>query len=319
MKSLTRMSNNKETEQSFFTIERVIVMGCFLLAFIFWFVVKLSKEYRTSNDLHIVWAIADTLSWASPPPSVIHVSYEGEGWSLFGTAKEKIVLETKDFPIGETLLNRRELLNRLERHYPSNTKIVDFTPDHFVLHLDRNIKKMLWVKPVVEPIFGSGLVLFGNTTVTPDSVLVAGPLHILDGMTYIQTETWRPEFQKAQTLTASLNLLDETHTLSLRPTEVSLSMTSEEVTEKSFFVPIELLNIKDSVRVFPDKIKITFSVPLSEFDNIKPKDFQLVADFANIKPGSKNNTLPIQVKKQPHLITHLHFRAKSIEFFIKKE
>ncbi len=319
MKSLTPMPLNKETTRVFFTKERVIIIACFLLAFTFWFVVKLSKEYRTSSDLQIVWEIADTLSWASPPPSKILVTYEGEGWSLFGTAKNKIVLETNDLPIGETLLNRREILNRLERHFPSNTQIVDFTPDHFVLQIDHNSQKMLWVKPMVSPKLEPGLVLQGETTASPDSVWVAGPRQILEKLTFIQTETWQPNFQKTQTLTGTLNLLNETQTLSFRPTEVTLSLTAEQVTEKSFFVPIELLNTKDSVRVFPDKIKITFAVPLSEFDNIKPNDFQLVADFSTVKIGSKNNTLPIQIKKQPSLISNLHFRAKSIEFFIKKE
>jgi len=274
----------------------------------------------TSETIAVVCELPDSLAWSSPPPQSIHVSYAGEGWSLLHSFSRKpIVIKPKTLKVGTITLDRREILPFLEKQFSNGTQIIDFTPDNFTLGIDHKLQKKLPVKVYYQPTFEPGYTQKGNIQVSPDSVLVLGPKSILENMSFIGTELWKPENNKSSIKNHPLRLLDQNKTLLLEPEQVLVTLDVEQFTEKSFFVPITVLNAKDSIRVFPDKVKITFSIPLSRFDDVQPTDFELVADFKDIKPGSKTNTLPIQVRKKPTEISNLRFRSKAIEFFIEKE
>jgi len=314
------MSKSKSSILAFLTKERRTKLIILLIAFVFWLFVKLSKEYRTSETIPVVCELPDSLAWSSPPPQSIHVSYTGEGWSLLRSLSHKpIVIKPSNLKAGSLMLDRREILPFLERQFSQGAQIIDFTPDNFTLGIDYKLQKTLPVKVYYQPTFEQGYTQKGEIQIQPDSIHVLGPKTILENMAFIGTELWKPEHNKSSILNHPLHLLDQNNTLILNPTKVAVTLNVEQLTEKSFFVPITLLNAKDSVRIFPDKVKVSFSVPLSYFDIVQPTDFQLIADFKDVKPGSNINTLPIQVLKQPMTISNLRFRSKAIEFFIEKE
>ncbi len=314
------MSKNKSSVFGFFTKERRTKLIILLIAFVFWLFVKLSKEYRTSETIAVVCELPDSLAWSSPPPQSIHVSYSGEGWSLMRSFSRKpIVIKLPQLGVGNITLDRRQILPFLERQFSKGAQIIDFTPDNFSLSIDQKLQKTLPIKVYYQPTFEQGYTQKGTLQVVPDSVHVLGPKSIVENMQFVGTELWKPENNKSSIKNHPLQLLDQDNILILNPDVVSVTLNVEQFTEKSFFVPIDLLNAQDSIRIFPDKVKISFSIPLSLFDAAQPADFQLVADFKDIKPGSKTNTLPIQVRKQPSTISNLRFRSKAIEFFIEKE
>ena len=314
------MSKSKPAIFDFLTKERRTKLIILLIAFIFWLFVKLSKEYRTSETIAVVYELPDTLAWSSPPPQSIHVSYSGEGWSLLRSFSRKpIVIKPTPLNAGNITLDRRQILPLLEKQFSDGVQIIDFTPDNLSLGIDYKLQKTLPVKVYYQPTFEQGYTQKGKIQVRPDSVQVLGPKSILENLQFIGTELWKPENNKSSIKNHQLRLLDQDKTLILHPDVVAVTLNIEQLTEKSFFVPITLLHAQDSIRIFPDKVKISFSLPLSIFDSIQPIDFELVADFKDIKPGSKTNTLPIQVHKQPSAISNLRFRSKAIEFFIEKE
>ncbi len=314
------MSKSKSSTFAFLTKERRTKLIILLIAFVFWLFVKLSKEYRTSETVAVVCELPDSLAWSSPPPQSIHVSYSGEGWSLLHFfAHKPIVIKTANLKAGTTTLDRRQILPFLEKQFSDAIQIIDFTPDMFSLGIDYKLQKTLPVKVYYQPTFAQGYTQKGPILVTPDSVHVLGPKTLVENMPFIGTELWKPENNQSSIKNHPLHLLDQNKTLILNPEVVSVTLNVEQFTEKSFFVPVTLLHAKDSIRVFPDKVKISFSIPLSLFDSVQPTDFELVADFKDIKPGSQTNTLPIQIRQQPSTITNLRFRSKAIEFFIEKE
>ncbi len=311
------MSINKPT---IFTKERITRLIILLIALVFWLFVKLSKEYRTSETFSVVCDLPDTLAWSNPPPKSVHVTYSGEGWSLLHSySKKPIHISLPNLKLGQNNLERREIVPFLEKRFSSGVHIIDFTPDNFSFAVDKKLTKTLPVKVYYKPTFRPGYTQKGPLFVVPDSVEVLGPRSTLEAMNSVGTELWTPQDCKSSIIDHRLKLLDENHTLTLKPDAVLVTLNVEQLTEKSFFVPITLLNAQDSIRVFPDKVKIFFSIPLSQFDKVNPNDFELVADFAEVKPGSSMNTLPIQVRKQPNIISNLRFRSKAIEFFIEKE
>lgn len=313
------MSSNPNPNLSFFRTDRTIKGLSLLLAFIFWSFVKLSKEYRTSADFAVEWQLPDTLAWTSTPPTRMRVNYDGNGWALMGRfSRQNLNFQPNYLQVGETTMDHRQLMALLERQVPNSVHVIDFSPDNIKLNFDYRVRKRIPVQALVEPKIQPGFTTKGNIVVRPDSVFVSGPKQVIEKITFAKTTTWEPQDIK-RTTTQSLSIQDETHVLFYQPSQVAVTLDIEQYTEKSFFVPIELQNVLDSIRIFPNKVKITFAVPLSQFDSVQPSDFILATDFSQIKLGSTDNTLPIQVVQQPNFIENLRFRSKAIEFFITKD
>ena len=79
---------------------------------------------------------------------------------------------------------------------------------------------------------------------------------------------------------------------------------------------MKILHPQDSLlRVFPPKIETTFSVPLSRFNEIDESSFNLVADLNDTPVNEENNTVPVQIEKQPLSIRGLTISPNSVRFF----
>ena len=98
-----------------------------------------------------------------------------------------------------------------------------------------------------------------------------------------------------------------------------LTIPVEAYTEKSLFVPVELKNApSDSLKVFPDKIKVSFVVGLSQYDSVHYTDFHLVADLKSISLEKGNNAVPVNLTAMPESVNNVVLSRKSVEFFIVK-
>ena len=101
--------------------------------------------------------------------------------------------------------------------------------------------------------------------------------------------------------------------------EAELTIPVEAYTEKSLFVPVQLKNApSDSLKVFPDKIKVSFAVGLSMYDSVHYTDFELVADLKASSLEKGKNTVPVELLAQPEAVKNIVLSRNAVEFFILK-
>ena len=100
---------------------------------------------------------------------------------------------------------------------------------------------------------------------------------------------------------------------------ITAELDVEQFTEKSFFVKILQRNAPDSIRIFPDRIKIYCLVGLSKYEEVEESGFRVEVDLKDAKPGVENNAVPILLTKSPDFVNNVRFSPKSAEYiFIKK-
>ena len=92
----------------------------------------------------------------------------------------------------------------------------------------------------------------------------------------------------------------------------------EQFTEKSLFIKVDVKNAPDSLKIFPERIRLTCVLGLSRYNEIAPEDFALEVDLKNIPLNTVNNTIPILVTKQPNYIDNIKLSDRSVEFFFVK-
>ena len=99
---------------------------------------------------------------------------------------------------------------------------------------------------------------------------------------------------------------------------VQLLIPVGQYTEKKFSVTIETINIPPSIilKTFPDKVDVIFKVRVEDYASITADMFRVVADYLKVNP--KENTLKIDIARQPLNIQNLKMQPERVEFLIRK-
>jgi len=85
------------------------------------------------------------------------------------------------------------------------------------------------------------------------------------------------------------------------------------------FIPISVLNGPDSLKIFPDKIKLNCKVSLKDYDKVNYSDFKAEVNLKDVTPEAENNTIPVLLKSTPSNVSNVSFSPKSVEFFFVQE
>ncbi len=308
---------NKQKIQEFLKSDRAILMICIGIALIFWLLVKLSQDFGTTLNLNAAYQLPQDKTFLQTPPSSITATVKGNGWDLLGnyfSAKKTIELNLPDVP--EYTFSSNVLKDLIRTKLPNTIEVNQVSPEYLQLRLEP--KKAINV-PVIhqtELSFSSQYHLKAPVYTTPDSVWITGPSSITDTITQ-----WKTTLLKLENLQSTyqklIPLIPPASTqLSLDPGEVMIQVPVEQITEKIVFIPISILNAPDSLKIFPEKIKISSTVGLSNYDSIHKDQFKAVVDFNQVK-GSEtpNNSLPISLSEYPTLVESIHYTPKSVEYF----
>lgn len=299
--------------------DRTILLICIGLAFFFWLLVKLSKDYKSEVVAVATYALPDDLTFTKIPPEKIRVSVIGSGWNLvyqhFISGAPKLAFDLSDRQIFD--INRTELEQELSQHISQDLTILSLSHDELELNLETKVVRKVPLDFSPKVSFATGFYLLDSIRLYPDSVTVAGPASLVDSVTHWHTESFEVKNLKSS-LTTDLALIPSRKAeIKIDPPTVELQIPVEQLTEKSFFVPVTVQNAPfDSLQIFPNKIRINTIMGLSHYNKVKPSEFEIVADLRNITQNTEENSIPITLTKQSELSRSVHFSPKSVEFVI---
>lgn len=295
-------------------------MICIGIALIFWLLVKLSQEYRTSKSVILTFTIPAEQTFSAAPPNDLKVQIEGTGWDLMFDyfASRRLDLHYDLLQTDRLNLNRGQLRTDILNRLSSNDlTITELNYDNINLVLE---EKTTWRVPVLlafDLSFADGYHLEKPVVLEPDSVEVTGPVSMRSDI-----HAWTADSLILKKLSASQEILVN---LDRPPRELTLSVETvkaivavEQFTQKSIFVPLTVINAPDSVKVFPANVRVRCIVGLSKYNVLSKDDFELVLDLKDVPVSEAKNTAPINLVRQPDFAKILSFSPNAAEFFILK-
>lgn len=317
---MARRKISKSDAQAFLKSDRAILLMCMLVALLFWLVVKLSQDFRTSQDMQISYQVPESLTFTNPPPRSLRLLIEGSGWNLLATAFARDlqldfqVQTEEEFTVGTSLLR-----TRAQAQLPENVSVLETRPDYIRLPLEARVEKMVPLRLQKQITFGGQHKLRDSIRLQPDSVRIMGPRSVVDTL-----QEWSTQLLKLNGLQESIEMAlfltdPENQQLVLEPRQVRVIIPAEPFTEKIIFLPIQGLNAPDSLRIFPRQVKVSFNVGLSRYDSISRDSFSATVDLQQVDLGAGANTVPIQVRSREPEVQAFHYSPKSVEFFVVEE
>jgi hypothetical protein len=93
----------------------------------------------------------------------------------------------------------------------------------------------------------------------------------------------------------------------------------DEFTEKTLDLPVKLINNHnyDNVKVFPQRVKVTFTTALSRYPDMNEDLFEATADL-DLWRDHDYKSLPVKLTRVPPFCKIVKVSPANIDFIIKK-
>ncbi len=302
--------------------DRTILLVCTLISLVFWFIVKLSKDYPSDTSFKLEYRLPEESVFTQFPPTQLEANLLGRGWDLlyyhvFRKAPT-VVIDLRQTPTRG--LTNRDLKDRLAVFFSTNSiKVTDVTANYLDLAIEPRLSKTVPVDLRLALAFAEEYDLQRQPQYTPDSVVVSGPASFVNSLLLWPTDTVRLEDVK-ESIQRSVPLRAPNNpSVQLKPQQIDIDVPVEKMVEKSLFVPVTVMNAPatDSLRIFPPSVMLTCVVGIGRYEVVLPENFAIIADLQGITPESNRNIVPLLLAKQPIETRKVRFTPQSAEFFFQ--
>jgi len=211
----------------------------------------------------------------------------------------------------------RYLKDQISRQLPSELQLLEIKPDTLHFRFADRVTRKLKIKPDFNYSIVKQFTIKDEIRLTPDSVEVTGPDLIIDTLDYILTE--RLDLGELTKNYEDRVRLSQKAELTYDVSRVECTIELERFTELQVSVPVEVLNMPDSIllQTFPSSIKLNCKVGLSKYDRIENYPFRAVVDFEKIE--ERVPTLNVSIQNLPDYLLGYEYYPKTVEYLKSKK
>ncbi len=291
------------------------------ISLIFWLLVKLSGTYDTSREIFLKVELPETRAFSSGQPPPVKVDLQGTGWDLLiGIFRARDTLRYDLTQMEPEQFNANRLRSDINARYASSDLQVQEIYDNDIdLNLEETLSRRLPIRLRDSLSFTPGYKLQRPVQLRPDSVLVIGPESKVRELTEWPTRPFRVSRLRTS---RQYDVILEPPPPSIRlgTRTVHAEITVEQMTEESLFVRLQVVNDPgtDSLRFFPQLIRVKYIVGLSDYAQVDSSDFRLVADLENTQVVEGRNTVPLSLAEKPDVVRNVTFSPQTVQYFVVK-
>jgi hypothetical protein len=198
---------------------------------------------------------------------------------------------------------------------------VDYViPESLTLRFNEKVSRRVAVLPDVKYTFKRQYFAYDTMEVKPAYVEISGKADVIEKVRFVKTLPVVFENLDAS-VDRSVDLLppNTSDPFWIDPPQVRISMQVKRFTETGFEVSVQPVNLPDSVKIklFPQKVNISFLVALKDYKDLTPEMFNCVVDFSDIT-GLEGSRLQVQLLDPPSVVRGIQITPPEIEFLILK-
>ncbi|MES2268922.1 MAG: YbbR-like domain-containing protein [Bacteroidota bacterium] len=296
---------------------------CLVIAIVAWMFTTLSNPYKFTVKQVVVFKNAPQKRAFHPlQPDTVNALVQGTGWQMLmfrmNDEKKAITvdlhtLDTKNYVVLSSQLKQINANRDMEHD------IIALTPDTLFFDFSSRTVKRVPVELVQAINYQKQFAQSDNVSIKPRYVTISGPAEVINKIT-----TWKTDTVKINSANddfygrVKLQGVKEGN-LSVLPKSVMVSIPIDEYTEKTIEVPVKLINNHKyyDVKIFPQKVKVTFTTSLTNYPDLNEDDFEAVADL-DLWRNNGYTVLPVKVTRTPSYIKVVKIAPQNIDFIIKK-
>ena len=291
------------------------------ISFFFWISTKLSNTYTIEQSFSINWNDVPEGIIISDKEYKLSTSIKASGielifYRLFLNELNVSLKEAK-FNSARGTVNTERQRFFVEQQLFNNTILNQISPVSLEFEYSNLEKKNVPIIPKIEFNLRPGYLLDKPLLSIPDSIIISGPKILLDSIHNIETQFF--SYDDIFEPFSYIIKLKKIPKIQMPIDEVKINLSVSRYSEKEFILPIEILNLpKDKrVKLFPPKVKVKVTLPVSIISTVKDSDFSLVVDYNEII-YDKTRELQLSINKQPPAIKQIILEPKKVNFLIRR-
>lgn len=155
--------------------------------------------------------------------------------------------------------------------------------------------------------------------IQPAYITISGPTEVLAKINYWKTDSVNlNKVNESYRSRISLQPVREGN-LDILPKSVIVNIPIDEFTEKTIDIPVRLINNHNyyDVKIFPQKVRVTFTTSLTNYPEVNEDDFEATADLDKWQKNGYS-VLPVRLTHLPFYSKIVKIEPQNVDFIVKK-
>lgn len=287
----------------------------------FWFILALNDNITETFRVKLsIMNVPDSVTFITDPPSEIHVTLRDKGTNILrsGVVKNpEVQINFRDYAHDGILkLSASDLNAELKADLGGAAQITSSSLDSLRLFYTTDPGKKVPVIVKSDVSAASGYIIPGNPVSLQKLVKIYSVGNEVDTIHSVYTQHFIKK-DLSQTSVFKIKLVDIPN-VKIVPSVVEVRVPVEPLVHKESFVSVDVENLPvgESLLLFPNKVPVSFYVPMSRF-NDENLPLSVAVDYNDIHrmSGSK---LPVRVAKSSPSLVNIELKSDSVEYTLVK-
>ncbi|MCZ4244881.1 CdaR family protein [Pedobacter punctiformis] len=299
------------------------LLACLVLAVAAWLFMALNNKYvYTAKTVLIYKNFPQKRAFHPLQSDTVDLQVEGTGWQLLFA---RLRINPQSIAVSLNQLNSKEFivfsdqLYNINKQLESSQKVISVKPDTLYFDFTKRTVKRVAIKLIKKIDFTKQYGISSDILLNPKYVTVTGPIEELDKITEWSTDTLKLS-NLQNNATVRVPMQHSTHkNVSIFPSTVEVKLPVDEFTEKTIEVPLKIINNRNynSIKLYPKKIKVTFLVALSNYEQVDESFIQASVD-ADEWSNLHHNQFTVKITEFPDYCKLINISPSKIDFVVEK-
>lgn len=300
---------------------RSVIAICFFMSLLFWFLIKFSKEYTYYIDYPVELVNYPIDKYLKDEPiSTLKVKVNAYGFNFLKETFSNRSIEIDVSKLQRINANTYFWLPQSERSSIAielnGFSILEIDPDTLFLNFSNKTKKRVQVKVPLNLNFRENYEQYGSFKISPNTIDVFGPSHILDTLSTVFTSVLNKS-DIVQNINTVLEVQLPNKLLSTQDIDINVIQEVARFTQISKLIPIKLKNVPKGkeLRIKPKEVELSYWVAMQDVDKINATDFVIYCDYKEVAM-TENAILNVFMdeSKTPSIVQKVKYHPSTVEF-----
>ena len=290
------------------------------VAALFWFIMAMNDQGQADFQVKVeITDVPDSVTFITDPPRSIAINVRNKGTSLLRHRfmdSPVIRLSFKEFAEKNQLeVSTAAIMTRLRAIFGTSATINITSVDHISAQYTTLPGKLVPVKVIYDVTPTLGRVVNGNPKLSTREVEIYSVGGQQDTIMYVTTEPIvKRDVSDPLTVKVALKPIKG---VKMVPPEVTVTIPVEPLENRKVYVPVTPMNVPagESMALFPQKVEVSYLVPMSQSDNVVGESFTVTADYAD-KDTSNVARVRVRLTGAPKGVENATLLQDSVEYTI---
>jgi len=288
-----------------------------------WLFLALNNKYvYTAKTVLVYKNFPQKRAFHALQSDTVDLQVEGTGWQLLFA---RLRIKPQSISISLEKLNNRnyilfsEQLFQVNRQLETSQNIISVRPDTLYFDFSERTVKRVPVRLVSNFTFGRQFDVSSDIEIIPEYVTLSGPEQELTKIKEWPTDTLTLKNMQNTTGARVAMAQNKLKNVNIFPTSAEIKVPVDEFTEKTVELPLTVVGNKEyySIKLYPKKVKVTFLVALSKYQQINENFMDAVVDLAEWK-NLNHSQLRVKLLRFPDHCKLVRISPEKVDFIIEK-